>query len=277
MENTKERWIKKGRRTPLASVMEQARVHVSLGESHAEALVPYGWEAEKTAALASKVTELEQAFISRASDTHESRNATRNEEHCLRAARELIHKLRLAAPMVLRSNPSSTVTETAFRQRKPLGKSTVRMSKYLLQIRPFVTTLEEPLSVYFGGESPTAILDKVKDDLDKWDTIQETQRGGLPGQSLALYERVGEIVEIIEDLNRVALLAFYEQPELARQFNKNLLKRASRAGRRPAEALPVEESAVPAVEETPAPTAEENWEPAAEPLPAPQPLLAEAV
>lgn len=151
------------------------------------------------------------------------------------------------------------------------------MSEYLLQLRPLVTALEEPLTTYFAGESPTALLDRIKADLDRWDTIQETQRGSLPGQSLALYERIGEIVELIEDLNRIARLAFYDQPELARQFNKNLLKRASRSGRRPAEAVPMEDSPAPASEEPAETTAEENADQADERLIVSHALRAEAV
>jgi hypothetical protein len=47
----------------------------------------------------------------------------------------------------------------------------------------------------------------------------------LPQETLALYENKGRLLNRIEEMNRVARIAFYDQNEIAGQFNKDVLRR----------------------------------------------------
>ncbi len=58
------------------------------------------------------------------------------------------------------------------------------------------------------------------------DTSQEVTLSGLPQDTLAVYMTKGKVLEMIEDMNRIAKNAFKGQPERVAEFNKEVLKRA---------------------------------------------------
>ena len=209
-----KRWVKKGKQTSFITAMEQARVHVALGREHQAELADYGWPGERTEALASRVAELDERFSARALSTDASRGATQRESACRREAKEYIRTLQLAVPIILRDNEIPDITEDAFRTVH-LVRSSKRISEYLMHVRPFVTALKEYLAPYFNGESPSARLEAVKDALDASDTAQETSRSGLPSITLEIRELNGAILEMVEDMNRVAKIAFRNRPDIA--------------------------------------------------------------
>ena len=162
-----------------------------------------------------------------------SKNATKEEQLCLEEARELISRIRSAVPLVLSAHPASGVTEDAFKIRESLSRSPPKHIKYLMRIRPFVETLEAPFKVFFGGASPLEKLDDIKTRLEASDAHQETLRGSLPAEETQkIVEHTGEIFELIDHMNRIARLAFQDSPEVAAQFNMNLIQRASRSVRK---------------------------------------------
>jgi hypothetical protein len=230
--NQKERWEKKGSRSPIVEVMEQARVQTELGREHGARLDEHGWPPESTETLSQRTALLDERYSARASKTDASRNAARTEEECRKEAKAFIKKLRLTVPMVLRDSPEPGITEAAFKTGDTLGMSTPKIAKYLMRVRPFVVVLEESLTPYFGGESPVAVLETVKAKLDASDATQEIYRAGLPVGTKKLHQLAGEVLEMIEDMNRVAELAFQDSPEIAAQFNKSLIQRARRPKRR---------------------------------------------
>jgi len=70
------------------------------------------------------------------------------------------------------------------------------------------------------------LLDAVKDALDKADTTQELARKDAPGETLALYEVMGKVLEQIEDLNRAGKSAFDGDAATRAKFNKDILLRS---------------------------------------------------
>jgi hypothetical protein len=205
---------------------------VKLGQTHQDELAAHGWPADRTVVLSEKTTSLDERYSARVSETDASRSATQTEAQCRKKAKELITKLRLVVPMVLRDHPSPGVTEVAFKIGRPLGASTTNITKYLIQLRPFVAVLADRLAPYFAGINPVEILEETKSRLDASDTVQETRRAGLPAGTKKLNRQKGEVVEMIEDMNRVAKVAFLDTPEIAAQFNKSLIQRAKRPKRR---------------------------------------------
>jgi hypothetical protein len=228
----KNRWGKRGKRASMVAVMEQARVNLTLGQTYEAILANFGWTAESTARLSEKVAALDQRFSARALIIDASKNAAKEERRRLEEAKTFMNRVRTAAPMVLRNHPAPGVTDDAFKIGEPLGRSTPKHIKYLMRIRPFVETLEDQLKPFFGGESPLEQLDAVKSELEKSDAEQETLRGSLPAETQKIVEQTGEIFELIDHMNRIARLAFRDSPEVAAQFNTNLIQRAARSGRK---------------------------------------------
>jgi hypothetical protein len=63
--------------------------------------------------------------------------------------------MRHALLRALRESPSSGLTIDSFRAGKSLARSTLRISKYLAELRPAVVTLEPALAKHFPqGTSP---------------------------------------------------------------------------------------------------------------------------
>ena len=61
------------------------------------------------------------------------------------------------------------------------------------------------------------------------DALQEKTRANLPAETLALCELKGRVLDLIEEVNGVARIAFEGQAEIRAQFNKVLLYRGRRA------------------------------------------------
>jgi hypothetical protein len=99
---------------------------------------------------------------------------------------------------------------------------------YLEKIKPVVAAMDEQLKLYFGGEKPSEILQRLQGALDQAQAKQEIDLAGLPKETLSLYETKGRLLSSIEEMNRVARIAFYERSELAGQFNKDLVRRGRR-------------------------------------------------
>lgn len=76
---------------------------------------------------------------------------------------------------------------------------------------------------------------QAKGNLDAAQATQEVGVSSLPQETLGVYEAKGRLLRRIEELNKVARIAFWEQKEIAGQFNKDVLNRA-RKTRRKAEA-----------------------------------------
>jgi hypothetical protein len=113
-----------------------------------------------------------------------------------------------------------------------LGRSTPKISKYLMSVKPFVQKLEEHLRPYFGNKSPSEELESVKSDLDDTDALQETARAGLPEETAKRHLAAKELLDMIEEVNRIAKIAFDGKAEIAAQLNKDLTLRAKKSGKK---------------------------------------------
>lgn len=130
------------------------------------------------------------------------------------------------------------MTLESFHVGATLGRSTPRISRYLNEIRPGVLALDAALAKHFKGQKSSSELDAVKDALDKADTAQELARKNAPGETLSLYEVMGQVLEQIEDLNRAGKIAFDGDAATRGKFNKDVLLRARKARAKKDEAAP---------------------------------------
>jgi hypothetical protein len=221
-----DRLAKKGKDEPRDGLAQQGKVHVGLAQQYAAELDDNGWSATDTQALAVNVGKIEQAAGGQAAAYDHAGHSSTAESHAVDSAKAYVRKLRNALPRALRESPSLEVTAASFHAGETLGRSTPKISKYLAAIRPAVVTLDAALKPHFKSETASHLLDAVKSALDKADTTQELARKDAPGETLALYEVMGKVVEQIEDLNRAGKNAFDGDAATRAKFNKDILLRA---------------------------------------------------
>lgn len=223
------RLVAKGRSEPRGGLAQQGKVHVGLATHHALELDDAGWSATDTAALTTNVATLEQAVGTQSEAYDHAADTSTGESHAVDHAKAYIRQVRNALPRALRESPSSGVTLDSFRAGVSLARSTPRISKYLAEIRPGVVTLEPALAKHFKGQQASVLLDACKSALDAADTEQELARANAPGETVALHETMGRLLEQIEDLNRAGKIAFDTDATTRAKFNKDILLRARKA------------------------------------------------
>lgn len=227
------RLAKKGQAEPREGLVQQGKVSVALARAHAEALVGGGWPATKTEALAKGVATLEASATAKHEAADRSRAASVAEHAAAGDAKRFLRRLRNALPAASRE-AGGEVGPEAFRAGGPLGRSTRKLSAHLRDIRPAVVKLDAALAPYFGGLVASAELDRVRTALDAADSAQEVAIATLPAETLEVYEAKGRVLELVEDLNRAAKIAFDGDAVTIAQFNKDIVLRA-RAKRAKAE------------------------------------------
>ena len=261
------RLASKGRNQPLAGLLQQAKVSAGNAKLYAAQLDACGWTDARTSTMLAEIASLETDVASRIDTASAARHATTQEHAAIDAAKTFIRKLRAAAPMVLRDTKVVGVAHDAFNAGSPLASSTPKIVEYLTKVRGPVVKLDDDFVPYFKGNKASAELDAVKNALDGADVAQETKLSALPQETLQVYETKGKILEAIEDLNRVAKIAFDGEAGTRSAFNKDILLRARAAAKAATTATTAPATSEPAA---PAPAADKTATTAPNPEPAPK-------
>jgi hypothetical protein len=98
---------------------------------------------------------------------------------------------------------------------------------YLVDAAPQVRALDKLLAPYFEGQSPYKELVDAKAELEAAQRDQEVNYAALPEETQRVYRAKGQVLSLIEKLNRLGKLAFEGTPTAAR-FNQDLIARARR-------------------------------------------------
>jgi len=229
--------VKKGIREPRIGLFDQGLVHEERCRQHADALAAYGWPAEKTEDIGSLTKTLGSKIAEQAEARIASKGTTKDEVSLRADAKELIGRVRIASGLVLSEVKVPNVTSESFKIGGKLGQSTPNILIYLEKMYPAVVAMDEPLKPYFRGESAASQVKAVKDALAAAQAQQEVAVSSLPQETLGVYEAKGRLLSRIEEVNRIARLAFWDRKDLWGQFNKDVLNRA-RKSRKPAPAQP---------------------------------------
>lgn len=222
----------KGRGEPLQALVEQGRYHARLAAEHADALAADNWTPEQTAALLAEVEGLDTDRVRQLDERTGSQQATRREAEAVSDAKGLINRVRNVVGQVLRKHPDAGVTLEDFHSGGPLGRSTPKVSAFLLRLRAPVAKLDEAFAPFFKNQSLSTLLEDARRRLDEANAKQEVDLATLPEDTQKLYERKGRLLEHIEDLNAIARNTFDDAPTVRAAFNKDILNR----GRRPKKA-----------------------------------------
>jgi hypothetical protein len=226
------RLASKGRGEPLQALVAQGRYHAGLAVEHADALAADNWTPAQTAALLAEVEGLDTDRIRQLDARAGSQQSTRLEAEAVRDAKDLINRVRNVVRQVLRKHPDAGVTLEDFRSGGPLGRSTPKVSAYLLRLKVPVAKLDQAFAPFFKNQPLSTLLEEVRRRLDAANATQEVDLASLPEDTQKLYERKGRLLEYIEDLNAVARNTFNGATPIRAAFNKEILNR----GRRPKKA-----------------------------------------
>ena len=223
------KFVKKGMSEPREGLRDEGVVHIGLGRKYEAELGAFGWPKEKTDAIQDDVDSLGTKIAEQAEAKVSAKAATSTEAAARAEAKAYIGKVRLGAEILIRGGEVTDVSLESFEAGGKLGNSTPRVAMYLEKIRPHVAALDEQLKIYFNSEKPSAILDALKQNLDNAQADQEVSSTSLPQDTQAVYEVKGRLLTRIEEMNRVARIVFYEQSEIAGQFNKDVLRRGRKS------------------------------------------------
>lgn len=225
------RLASKGRNQPLDALLEQAKVSVGLVKLHAATLAVASWTTARTTAMEAEIASLQGDVVAGIDRANVARHATQQQHAAIDAAKEFVRKLRAAAPMVLRDTKIEGIPHDAFHAGGSLGRAVPAIAGYLLGVKGPLLKLDADFAPYFGGKSPSALLVDVSHALDTADVTQETGIKSLPEATLTVYETKGRLLENIEDLNRIAKIAFEGDARARALFNKDILLRARKAAK----------------------------------------------
>ncbi len=235
---TSDRLVRKGRDVPATSLAQQARVSIQLARAHAAGLARYGWSPAQTEALVVRAQALSAVGGERRAHADVARRATVREASARREAMRFLRHLRTALPLALRGAGEGRPAASEFLVGAPLGRGSAKVLAHLAAIAPPVAGLDAELSPYFPDDRASARLARVQDALLLAQAERARSHAEIPAQSDRAHRVAGELLEGIEDLHRIARLAFEEEPLVRAAFSKRWIERGRR--RRPAaETTPV--------------------------------------
>ncbi len=120
-------------------------------------------------------------------------------------------------------------------------QSTPEVLAHLSALAPKLIPLDDHLTRFFEGQKASELVKAAWTRLRDADALQEKTRADLPTETLALLELKGQVLDLIEEINGIARIAFEGRAEVRAKFNKDLLYR----GRRTRKAAPADPASPP--------------------------------
>lgn len=226
---TQEQFVAKGKREPTPGLVAQVDYQLALGEEFIATLEKFGYPKARLAELREGRAQLSAASGAQKETWDTARTKTFEESVAISAAKELIGRLVLAVPLALRDSPIPDVRSSDFYGAAEVDRSATAVLAFLDRIRPGIKKIDAALKPYFNGESPSAMLEATYTKVAEANQKQEAAHTGAPESTRVMNEAKGRMLQNIEDMNRVARLAFYGRAEVIGRFNKDILLRARRS------------------------------------------------
>jgi len=227
-----ERLVTKGRMYRSEAVTQQARVAIGNAVAHAPELASAGWQTGNTEELESLLTQLLRAESDKTVARTDAMNLTLGETEAHQEVKATYRKVREALGIVLRDGAVEGLTLDHFTVGDKM-RGTANTLLHLERVIPLVARLDAPLSRFFPAQKASELLDAARARLEKADSEQELARGALPTETVSVLELKGRILDLVEELNAIARIAFDGQAELRAKFNKDLLLRGRRRKSQP--------------------------------------------
>jgi len=225
-----ERLAKKGEKENLDALVEQGGVTAANARAEAGPLADAGLDPDRAEVLESRVAKLNSDASRRADAKAQAKGHTRSEAKARAKAKAFVRWLHGVTPMILRKEGCPvTAADLAGSARL---KATADIVGYLGRIAGPVGRIEKQLEPFRKKRTPARAVDELavlQKDLQDADETQETSRDALPAETFALYVLKGQVLEDIEDVNRLGRVAFDGDAVRAAKFNKDILLRARRS------------------------------------------------
>lgn len=228
--------VAKGRRVTLRALMQQGRVSETMAVKFAAELAGAGFSEAHQQKLTATLALLDAHFARQSEKRAKSKANRVAEAKAIADAKAFKRRLDVAvADLYARAQYEDgfemPVAREAFRVGNGrLKSSTPKILGYLSRVRPQVKKVNALLTPYFDGADALALLDAAASALKTADTVQEIERKEQPLETLNVQQLKGEVLFLIERLNRAGRAAFDGDPEKASLFNKSLLARGRRGG-----------------------------------------------
>jgi hypothetical protein len=219
--------VHKGKRYPEGAVTEQADISITLANEYLERLLQFGYTRTKLDELHALQSELSAMTGRRVLAINAARNGTRDQEKAVDEAKHFIWQLRMVGPLVFSEHAIEGLTPDVLNPPGRLDRSVAKLMGCLERLRPLVEQIDGLLAPYFQGRSPSQQLSEIAERLGKLGGAQEVRGMDLPVQTERLQATKGRVITAIEQLNRVAQLAFADRPIVAAKFNKILRARSA--------------------------------------------------
>jgi hypothetical protein len=150
----------------------------------------------------------------------------------------LSRAVREALRILLKDGPVAGISIDQFALRGNQLQTTPEVLAHLSALAPKLIPLDDQLARFFEGQKASELVTAAWERLRAADALQEKTRVDLPTETLALLELKGRVLDLIEEINGIARIAFEGQAELRGKFNKDLLYRGRRARAKGAPVVP---------------------------------------
>lgn len=207
---------------------------LQLARAHTAGLARFGWSDARTQALAAQAEALRAVAGERQAHLATLAGAVRVEAAARREAMRFLRHLRTALPLALKTtragsgDADGSLSSRAFLAGGPLGRCTARVVTHLAALAPAVERLDDALAPYFPAERASARRARVLDALVAARATRARLQAEVPAQTDRAHRLAGELLEAIEDLHRVARLAFEGEPLVLAAFSKRWIERGRR-------------------------------------------------
>jgi len=218
-------YVAKGRREPTQALMEQADYSCALANKYRAELIAAGFGENRIAEMAARNAQMKALVSTQSQQGTVSKAAYGAEQDAIDDAKRYLRKLRYVAPIALRDLEQAPAALAPFTPKETLARRTSAILKHLQVIRPSLEQHEALFTPFFGNESPLAVHDRVTAALTAADATQEVARGEVPQATQELNEVKGRLLEGIEDMNRIGIIAFEGRADIIALFNKDILLR----------------------------------------------------
>ncbi|MBU1410006.1 hypothetical protein KKC22_00685 [Myxococcota bacterium] len=225
-----ERLINKGRTVTVSDLLAQCNVSEGAARAFEVELAECGWPLPRTVLMEDLTGELKNLAGSSEAQIEDAKHLPRKEVEARQGAKALLRKIQEGLKIIHREGLLGDLTLDSFSREGKLLQSTADLAAYLLRVEPLIARLDSQLSRFFGGRQPSELVREAVTELQEADRAQELARQELPAKTLERLELKGRLLDLIDELNGVARIAFDGQAEKRARFNKDMLLRARRGG-----------------------------------------------
>ncbi|MBU1068902.1 hypothetical protein KJ975_04955 [Myxococcota bacterium] len=223
------RLVEKGKPFSIDALLQQGNLTYELLQAYQPDLTRRGFD-ETQAAHFRQQLDLLSGTLGEVGVLRDGAKALTADEGLAKSeGKTLVRSLREALRIVLKDGDVEGVSLSQFAMNGNVMQSTRDVLAYLNSMGSKVAPLDAHLARFFEGQKASELVKAAWERLRAADALQEKTRVDLPDETRALLELKGRVLDLIEEINGVARIAFEGRSEISSKFNKDLLYRGRRA------------------------------------------------